>query len=712
MKSLFVAFFWHMHQPIYKDPATGKYSLPWVRLHALKGYTDLPVLSEKYPDFRQTINFTPSLLIQLEDYIQNPAIKDDFLELTRKRADQLSPDEKLFILKNFFMNNLERVIQPNERYSELYHKRGGHFSSKETQTLLKRFNSQDYLDLQVLFNLMWFGFSAGKLYPRISELVKKNRNFSEEEKLEVLDLQWKVMKDIIPRLKKLLAEKKIELTCSPFYHPILPLLSKKRDQDMGFQWKEDALWQVREAKELFHRIFESYPAGMWPSEGSVSEGAAEIFAESDIRWIATDEEILLHSLGESRREDEIYEPYSFRSGDRAINIFFRDKLLSDLIGFGYHRSSHTEAVDDLIQKLERIQKHAEKLNGNHLVSIILDGENPWEYYPESGEKFLNLLMERLSHHQGLIPVTFSEYLDANPQSKPLKKLFAGSWINHNFDIWYRHHEDLLGWKYVKETREALTEAGNSLDPEIRKQAWNEIYMAEASDWYWWFGNEFFTETGDIFDYLFRSHLMQVFHLLKKRVPAFLRNPIKNLARPHIRFEPQGLMHPVIDGKVTNYYEWSNAGLYQREHVGGAMYEANPVIHSVYYGFNLSNFFIRLDCSLDAENTDNSKRHIMVHLHGVQNFDIKFPLAGAREYEVLQVHNHKHTKIESSSGQIVVDKIIEISIPFKILDAAENDTFNFSVALYENAVKIEEWPRYGLLKITVPGKNYESEIWTV
>ncbi|MBI4397915.1 MAG: hypothetical protein HY586_02185, partial [Candidatus Omnitrophica bacterium] len=642
-----------MHQPVYKEPGTGEYRLPWVRLHALRGYTDLAVLAEKYPAFKQTMNITPSLLIQLEEYVQNPNIQDHFLELTKKNAGLLRPEEKMFILRNFFMNNLERVIRPHPRYNELYQKRGHAFSDGPHESVSKRFTPQDILDLQVLFNLMWFGFSAAEMYPRIHELVKKGRNFTEEEKQEVLALQWQVMREVIARLKKIYRERKIELTTTPFYHPILPLLAKESEDDPGFSWPHDARWHVENARELFKRIFDEYPAGMWPAEGSVSVPAARMFQEAGVQWIATDEEILMHSLDQkAKREEELYQPHWLETGKGSIVIFFRDKTISDLIGFGYHRMRQIDAVNDLIGKLEQLHKSLSQSPGeaNPIVSIILDGENPWEHYPDGGKEFLNLLAERLSRHPGLKTTTFSDYLKTDAYTKKvLPHLYSGSWIHHNFDIWYGHAEDFTAWKYVRDTRNHLSSVESTLDGETRKNAWNEIYMAEASDWFWWYGNEFFTESAEIFDTLFRSHLRRVYHLIGGHVPDFVKHPIKTTGRKECR-TPYALIQPVIDGKITDYYEWIGSAVYHEESLGGAMVQTDSIFRKIHYGFSLWELFIRLDYWLPNPN-EASGYEIMIHLNGKEDFDLRFPLENPNTYELLQVGGAHPGKVDHPKGQI-------------------------------------------------------------
>lgn len=711
MKPLYVAFLWHMHQPIYKDPTTGRYLLPWVRLHALKGYTDIPSLSEKYPELRQTINFTPSLLVQLEDYLTNPEIKDDFLEVTRKPADRLNQEDKQFILKHFFMNNWERVIHPHARYNELFRKRGPWFSSREMPLYLKRFHSQDFLDLQVLFNLMWFGFGARSIHPRINELIQKTRGYTEEEKKEVLDLQQVVLGGVIPRLKQLLESGRIEITTTPFYHPIVPLLSKEKEHELGYGWQEDARWHLNSGRDTFERFFGRKPQGMWPSEGSVSEGAASLFAEAGIRWIATDEEILLHSLDSSKRDEEIYQPFQFDSKNQPVTIFFRDKRLSDLIGFNYQKVPAAQSVEDFIHKLYHIQETVSRQEGNHVVSIILDGENPWEFYPEGGKPFLHLLMERLSEDARVKTVTFSEYLNHHPSPKPLKHLYAGSWINHNFDIWHKHPEDLLAWKYLDETRKEVKDHEKVLSPEMKEKAWDEIRIAEGSDWFWWYGNEFTTETEEIFDYLFRAHLIQVYHLIKKRVPPALKNPIKKLSQPQIIQEPSGFIQPLIDGKVTSFYEWANAGLYQRSDYGGAMYQSETTLHALHYGFSLTDLFIRLDFSKRTEPEEMKECHVAIHIHAKHDFEIQFPFFQPAGYEIFRVSDKGRTKTQSVSGSASGKNILEVKIPFELFEAKSGDSIQFSVTLYKNDIRLEECPKHGLIQFKVPDKDFEVMNWS-
>ena len=701
MKPLYVAFLWHMHQPIYKDPASGRYCLPWVRLHALKGYTDIPAITERYPNFKSTLNFTSSLLVQLEDYLDHPEVGDDFLAISLIPADQLKPEDKQFILKNFFMNNLEHVIRPHSRYNELFHKRGTQFLAEELPNYLKRFTTEDFLDLQVLFNLMWFGFSAKNQYPRLRSLIEKARGFSEEEKKEVLEIQRQVMKEVIPRLKRLREKKNLELTCSPFYHPILPLLAKQDQVDLGYAWPEDAIWQVREGLATFERLLGAKPKGMWPSEGSVSAGAISVMRGEGVQWIATDEEILLNSLTDPRREHEIYEPFQFQS--HPFHIFFRDKELSDCVGFRYHQMPHDEAVRDLVQRLHQIQESVASLEGDHVVSIILGGENPWEFYPEGGEFFLSRLAEALSADSRLKTVTFSDYLESHPVKKSLPSIHPGSWINHNFNIWFHHEEDLRAWQYLEKTREALKQAEAGLTPKVRAEAWREIYIAEASDWNWWYGDEFYTESSEVFDHLFRGHLARVYELIGTRSPAFLKNPIKNFLRPTAEREPAGLISPVIDGKVTHFYEWAEAGYFCASR-GGAMYQTSTLIDGIYYGFDKNNFYLRLDLSYETLGGDPAGSQICLHLHAQHDLDLCFKARNPSGYEI--------TGAGAGRGRISGDSILEIQIPFSDLKLSPGDSFSFSMAFYRDHIKQEEWPRHGLIELKVPNQDYESHMWSV
>jgi alpha-amylase/alpha-mannosidase (GH57 family) len=372
---------------------TGSYILPWVRMHGIKDYYDMPALLTDFPEIHQTFNLVPSLLKQIRDYVENGAT-DRFLALTLKPAAELNPDDKLFLLKNFFMANWDTMIKPYPAYWQLLDRRGHSVSPEDLRNAVRYYTTQDYLDLQVWFNLAWFDplFKNGDALLR--GMVKKGSGFSENEKALLVQKQREVMALIIPEYQRLAGLGRIELTTTPFYHPILPLLydtdlAKAAVPDIRlpvnrFVHPEDAEAQLKAAMAYHEKLFGSRPAGMWPSEGSVAEEIIPLLAKEGIQWIGTDEGVLARSLGANFERDlagslknpeVLYKPYLAGKGEKRVSIVFRDRTLSDLVGFVYSKWDYRNAVNDLIDRLHRVRREVK--DGPHLVSIILDGENAW-----------------------------------------------------------------------------------------------------------------------------------------------------------------------------------------------------------------------------------------------------------------------------------------------------------------------------------------------
>ncbi|MBI4550052.1 MAG: hypothetical protein HY714_03915 [Candidatus Omnitrophica bacterium] len=728
MKTVAVAFIWHMHQPPYKDELTGRYALPWVRLHATKGYYDMPALLSKFPKIRQVFNLTPSLLSQMKDYAENPKVQDVFLDLTLKPADQLNDEDKDFILSNFFMNNWTTVVKPHPRYSELLNRRGHGSDTEEIRKAREKFETQDFLDLQVLFNLMWFGYSYRKKEGRLRELIKKGARYTEEEKREVVDFQLRALREVFGLYRKLAASGQAELTTTPFYHPILPLIS---DRSLGYAylWEEDARWQVREGIRYFQEMMGVRAAGIWPAEGSVSQDVIPLFAGEGVRWIATDEDILMHSTlaaegGETpvserfKREDALYRAYRVQEGDSALSILFRDRKLSDLIGFSYAGADPHACVDDFMRRLRSIRQHLSGSSEPNVITIILDGENAWEHYHYGGERFLSFLYEKLSEEPGFETVLPGEFLSEHAPGSRLSRLYPGSWINHNYQIWYGHHEDRLAWDYLAKTRQFL--AAESAAPDVLEKAWREIYAAEASDWFWWYGDEFTSQTQDVFDSLFRSRLMNVYALLKRRHPAYLKRPIKQPHRSRRIHEPAGFLDPLLDGRLTDFYEWINAGKFRTGEADIAMHQSERLISEIYYGFSLTHWFVRIDLEkkLQWESLAGKSGILRVQTRssaakaaGEREFEVRFELrdgAGIQVTEFLADERQPGALLE---GNLRAASILELSVPFTALDLKPRDELYFTVNIEDTSqLVVEEWPRHGLLGFRTPDETFESLMW--
>ncbi|MDI6755990.1 MAG: glycoside hydrolase family 57 protein, partial [Thermodesulfobacteriota bacterium] len=498
-----IAFFWHMHQPYYRDPLSGEYSLPWVRLHACKGYYDMISLLQEYPAIRQTFNLVPSLLRQLDEYARGEA-RDIFLEHTRKPAEDLSPDGKKFILANFFLCNWETMVKPYPAYWALLKKRGMKIPEYRWDDLLHQFTAQDFRDLQVWFNLTWFGHRAREKKGSVRELLQKGRVFSESDKTVLLQAQAEIIREVIPLYQSLQFRGQVEITTSPFYHPILPLLIDWTTASRAmprvplpgsFSHPEDARAQIQKAVAYYHKLFGNKPAGMWPSEGSVCPELVPLVHQAGISWMASDEGVLFKSLSGQVERHRLYQPYRVKYQDAEVNMVFRDRNLSDLIGFTYSKNDPRSSVKDLLTHLKNIQRSFPEDNGR-LVLIALDGENAWEYYADGGREFLRGLYEKLSGDPAFQTVRINDFLKAHPPRETLNFLHSGSWIEQNFRIWIGSPEENQAWDCLRRTRDFLQKTlgkGHDFPEDTRQLAWEEIYIAEGSDWFWWFGDDF---TGD------------------------------------------------------------------------------------------------------------------------------------------------------------------------------------------------------------------------
>ncbi|HYA32077.1 MAG TPA: glycoside hydrolase family 57 protein, partial [Thermodesulfovibrionales bacterium] len=604
---LYVAFLWHMHQPYYKDPFTGMFRLPWVRLHGTKDYLDMAVMLEEHPEIRQTFNLVPSLLEQIIDYTEHGAT-DTFLEVTLRKTTDLTDEERMIILEHFFLANWDTMVRPFPRYYELLLKRGTRFSKSDLRRLIRYFTASEFLDLQVLFNLAWIDPLFRKRDPFLAGLVTKGKGFTEEEKDLLVKKQLSLMHEIIPKYRELSEKGQIEVTTTPFYHPILPLLwnsdvAKEPLPDVRlpkrrFSHPEDARKQIRMAKDYYKAVFGHNPLGMWPSEGSVSEDVVKAFHDEGIAWIATDEDILARSLGENLRGPTgnvlnpslLYSPCEYS----GVSMIFRDHKISDLLGFAYSGWDPGSAASDLINRLLQIQSSLPD-GGPYVVPIILDGENAWEYYRNDANDFFRYLYEGLSKNERLKAVTVSEYLKAREGRKKLDRLAAGSWIYANFSVWIGHEEDNTAWDYLSETREALEEFQKTHPERSLDTAWKALYIAEGSDWNWWYGDDHSTEQAEEFDELFRLNLMKVYKEMGKDIPPHLFVPVLREDRSvSPSMEIRGFINPKIDGIMTSYFEW-----YQGAHLdvgksGGSMHMTEGLISRIYYGFNKDTLFLRVD----------------------------------------------------------------------------------------------------------------------
>jgi alpha-amylase/alpha-mannosidase (GH57 family) len=718
---LYISFLWHMHQPFYKDPVTGLYRLPWVRLHGTKDYLDMADILTGFPDIRQTYNFTPSLLEQIADYTENSA-KDHFMEVTIRKASELDEEDRLFILDNFFLANWDSMIKPFPRYYELLMKRGLHLARNDLIRAVRYFSAGDFLDLQVLFNLCWIDPFFRKKDPFLKMLVDKGKDYTEEDKQLLVAKQLFLLKEIVPKYTEMVKGGQIELSVSPFYHPILPLLCDTNSARIAmpditlprkrFSHPEDAEKQTRMGLDYFEKLFGYRPDGMWPSEGSVSEEVIRIAAREGIKWIATDEDILANSIGKRLRDasrnliepDILYQPYTYEN----ISIIFRDHILSDLIGFVYSKWDARKAAEDFINKLLQVRSGMTR-NRPRLLSIILDGENAWEYYKNDGYDFLKYLYDGLSNEKRLRTVTVSEYLKAHDKGKTLGALHTGSWINANFGIWIGHEEDNIAWDYLAGTRDDL-DTFQKMNPDKNLPgAWKSIYIAEGSDWNWWYGDDHTTETQEVFDELFRMNLMKVYKEMGKEIPEHLYIPVLRADRtisPAVTI--RGFIEPKIDGLVTSYYEWYQGAHMDIKKAGGSMHRSESILSSIYYGFNKDNLFLRIDPAIPFDKLPDNAR-ISVNIMKPSQIRIAVTLKPSLSAELFRKVEEDWKKIRDIAD-VALQDIFEIGISFNDLDAKERDEIPLFISIMKNSEEMERCPWRGFITLTVPTPDFESIMW--
>lgn len=734
MKQVHVCFFWHMHQPYYTDPVAGSASMPWVRLHATKAYYDMAYLLGNFPAVRSTFNFTPSLLLQLEE-IGSGTVRDLFLERAQRPAADLSMEEKAFLIRHFFSANWATMVRPYPRYHELLVKRGLDVSHQDLPRIARQFSTQDFLDLQVWHNLAWFGYGAVYRYPKLAALRNKNRGFTEEDKQEVLALQRVAVREIVPLYRRLLERGQIELTTTPFFHPILPLvidteINRRARPDLPlpsrFRAPDDAQTQLQRAVEFHGKTFGRPPAGLWPSEGSVCPELLPLVHRTGLRWLATDEGILARSLDMCgrpwHRQEALYQPYRAGEPRQDVTILFRDRDISDAFGFVYHKTTPESAAEDVIRRLQGIIHDAP--HEQMLIPIILDGENPWEHYHDGGERFLSLLYEaftaRALDQPRAVEVqasTVSDALSAVPPSQHLPYLHSGSWINQDFKIWIGHQEDNRGWDLLGHTRTRLVDIGPTLSPDRARSAWDELYAAEGSDWFWWYGDDFDTDFKPEFDRLFRTHLRNVWLHMGLTPPDELTHPICVMAPPlaadHVT-QPHALLAVSVDGLITNFFEWRGAGSISTQPPLGAMWKADGWFTAVRFGWSHEQLFLRLDPD-DASGGSIRGVTIAMTLQGPrQACRLTFSLAppGPDQFMLAYAVGPDSWRDIGPYRSICRRKILELAVPWKDLQLEAGQDARLSIIVMEHGLEVARYPHQQPAVLTVPGPEFEAGLWRV
>jgi alpha-amylase/alpha-mannosidase (GH57 family) len=611
MPILRVILLWHQHQPFYKDLVTGEYRLPWVRLHALKDYYGMVKLLDEFPNVHQNFNLVPSLMVQIQDYVNGTA-QDPFLNVAAKPAKDLTVEERRFALQYLFQANPQNVIGRYPRYRELWERFRAHGDHPDRAE--RYFQPQDFTDLQVLSQIAWFDefFLEEK---DIAALVAKGHHYSLDDQKFVIARERELLARVLPAHAAAANNGSIEISATPFYHPILPLVC---DTNAGatsspglplpqnrFRHPEDARDQLVRGLDLHEKVFGVRPKGIWPSEGSVSEEVLAIAHKLGVQWMATDEGVLGRSTGlffardgngrlPAHLAERLYNIHRYENGSTAMHMVFRDHTISDLIGFVCSGMPPADAARHLLGNIKEAARPVLERGRDAVVSIILDGENAWEYYPKSGREFLRRFYDALQREPGLEAVSISEAIARHKDFGKLTSLTPGSWINANFNVWIGAPEDNRAWDYLYQARQHYAQNAARATEAQRNLAFDELLIAEGSDWNWWYGPEHHSANDRDFDELYRKHLSNVYQALGAVPPDYLAQPITGLeVRPS--FVPQtAYIHPRVTGDKVRYFEWMGAAVYTADHRAGAMHGKQFLLDSVYAGIDATSLYGRLD----------------------------------------------------------------------------------------------------------------------
>ena len=688
--SLAVCFLWHFHQPQYQDLTTPQAVLPWARLHCARNYTMMLHLLEEQPTAHVTINITPVLAAQLDAYA-NGTCTDEWLELSATPVADLDMEQRLRLVAMFFDVNLERIIEQDFRYHQL---------ALRMSEPIGTWSEQELRDLQCLFTRAWTCSGELRKRPRGTVLLAKTRDFTEEDRMELVDTQRDLVRGFLPRLARLCRSGQVEVTTSPYAHPILPLLSDtdtaRAVQDTPlphppFRHPEDALQQLQLGKKYVEQLLQVSISGCWPSEGSVSPEAVAEIARAGFSWTATDEDILLRELPREPRS-ALYRPYRMKTTAGDVTMIFRDRQLSDAIGFQYASMTREDAVSEFMGHVRAIR---DNLDRPGMLSIIMDGENAWEFYPEAGVAFLQTLYAALVHEPDVTLTTVSNALkDVPPSDMP--DFRPGSWIDGNFRVWIGEEEDNKAWQYLRNAREDW----EHFTPEEQERSMLSMFAAEGSDWNWWYGRERTPETSVRFDDLYRRHLTNIYTKAGHPVPDQLLEPVLESQPAAVAVKPTGLMSPRIDGGPAAYLDWASGQYFRPESGGGAMNSGSPAVTSLRIGYSLTSLYFLMQLAPGIAAAEDLRVEVRLSTQ-----------AGASRF-VVQRDKGIVTGWTEPPGEAVwaLGKTLQIQLPFTTIRAQGGEHITFTVLVSGGGRLVATVPVRGVMSIALPGADYELQHW--
>ncbi len=716
VKKLSIAFVWHFHQPSYQESFDKDFLMPWVRLHATKDYLDMLYYTENFSGLKLNFNFSPVLIDSVEKYANGA--HDIHSRLLVSKIEELSAQEKLFILDNFFDANYNNMILPRSGYTTLYNKR----YSKEDITP-EDFSNQEYSDIMANFTLAWINKNFVTHYSDLEYLFKKEVNYSLEDRQRLFEISIDIMKKLVPTYKAAQDSGKIEISTSPYYHPILPLLLNMHERPFIYSqnlplnpqvMESDALSQIKRALDRFEKLFDKRPNGVWLPEHCISNKTIDLLNKLGVQWTISDEGIVASSLNKEFQRDfegNLHDPFHLANtyklkGRSKTSIVFADSFFMNLISFGYGSNDPVLAANDLYEKIKKGQnKLANSPNGEHLLTIAMDGENCWESYPDNGYEFLNEIYRLIEEDENLETVLLSDYSSRTKNVVKLDNIAAGSWINRNFDLWIGEPVKNIAWSYLNKIVEDLKEFSRKIkDKELLERAYEEIYTAQGSDWFWWYGEPNESGRDHIFDHLFRERLKNVYKILNKPYPHYLDIPLISMIGKPIR-HPKKNITPIIDGvKDPDINNWQDAGYILLP--DSPTFSSRKVIKGIHYGCDEDKLYFRFDLNKlnVTEQKEISAHQIFMYFRN-EHSELVSPITLAnKKNNIFPIIKNKFSHLVKFSfskdviypirlGQAINDGLwvirqheilyaykddIEIGIPFEYLNVQKGEKLEFCI----------------------------------
>ena len=732
--ALNLAIVWHQHQPYYKNVLTGKYEMPWVRVHTSQEYLDSPKILMEHPGVTVTFNIVPSLIEQIEDYAEN-GVLDRNTEWLEKGIDGLTEVEKHTLQFEFFWVPSWQYNQDNEasRFYHYLHNKTMHNLTPETIMMDALLPDDELFDLCVLYHLFqispWYAqgrYEEDERDQGILALYDKYGGFDQADLDYVLDKQIGLMADVLPVYAEARDRGQAEIITSPYSHPILPLLMMPGWYNEGGRfvhkeaWYDDVVKHLDMAKEMYRGYFGDDPVGMWPSEQSVSQAVIEPIADAGIKWMISDEMVLAASGFDTDDNNVLCRPYIVEDGGKQINMVFRDRVISDRIAWQYGKMDAKAAVDDFLAYVGDVKNSLDD-PADSLLTVALDGEN-WMFMSfverDNGRTFLDELYGRLKNTDWIRTVGVWEHIERHPPDPVLEKIDtlaencpngAGSWIDGTMSTWSGEEEESLGWERLIAARDLVVsrQKENPADPAL-EDAWKSVYAAEGSDWFWWYGLDQDSGYDELWDELYKIHLMNIYTSLGEEFPPYL----KNLWLPPE--EPTRKATDVIDPGIDGYAipgEWE--GAYAFSDVDDAAVPDEWDIEGLEVGYSSRNLYLKLNMARDdlrylwkneevdlalylgAPNARDmnifSTNYVTKFGENPLNYPAKWRIkiildevlgSGRTKFAVYEADGKENWvyKLDKTGEETAVGEVMEIAIPFKTLEIAAGDEFRLRAVI--------------------------------